>query len=110
MANGQIVIGDQTWSEPVALTGDGVVENWSPVPVANLSIETLAPLLEQQAELLVVGTGSQQILPDREFMFAMARSGVGLEFMDTPAAARTFNVLIGEGRSVAAILYPTSAT
>jgi uncharacterized protein len=40
-------------------------------------------------------------------MFAMARSGIGLEIMDTPAAARTFNVLLGEGRSVTALLYPT---
>ena len=56
-------------------------------------------------ELIVVGTGSTQIMPDRELMFAMARKGVGLEVMDTPAAARTYNVLIGEGRSVAAVLY-----
>ena len=109
MANGQIVVGNQTFSEPVALTGDRIVEAWSAVPVESLSIETLAPLLELQPELIVVGTGSQQLLPHREFMFAMARAGVGLEFMDTPAGARTFNVLIGEGRSVAAILYPTSA-
>jgi uncharacterized protein len=46
-------------------------------------------------------------MPNRDLMFAMARSGVGLEFMDTPAGARTFNVLLGEGRSLAAILYPT---
>lgn len=109
VANGQIVIGDQIWSEAIALTGDGVIDDWSAVAVENLSIDSLAPLLERNPELIVVGTGSQQMLPDRELMFAMARAGVGLEFMDTPAGARTFNVLIGEGRSVAAILYPTSA-
>ena len=38
-------------------------------------------------------------------MFAFARRGVGFEVMDTRAAARTFNVLAGENRRVAAVLY-----
>ncbi|MDX1507868.1 MAG: Mth938-like domain-containing protein [Woeseiaceae bacterium] len=38
-------------------------------------------------------------------MFAFARAGIGLEVMNTPAAARTFNVLAGEGRRIAAVLY-----
>jgi uncharacterized protein len=38
-------------------------------------------------------------------MFAFARRGIGLEVMDTAAAARTFNVLSTEGRRVAALLY-----
>lgn len=107
VANGQFVIGDQSWSEPIALTAEGIVDDWTIVPVEQLSIDALAPLLEQQPELIVIGTGSQQLLPHRDLMFAMARANTGLEMMDTPAAARTFNVLIGEGRSVAAILYPT---
>ena len=101
----EILIGNQVWSEPVALTGDGVLDDWTPAPIETLSIEDLAPLIETNPELIVVGTGSEQVLPNRELMFAMARQGIGLEMMDTPAAARTFNVLISEGRSVAAVLY-----
>lgn len=107
VANGVILVGDQAWSEPVALSGEGVIDDWPAVDVPELSQATLQPLLALQPELVIVGTGSQQSLPDRELMFAMARAGIGLEFMDTPAAARTFNVLINESRSVAAILYPT---
>ena len=107
VADGQFVIGERIWKEAIALTPDGVYEDWPAVPVNDLSTDALQPLLELQPELIVVGTGSQQVLPDRELMFAMARANIGLEVMDTPAAARTFNVLIGEGRSVAAVLYPT---
>ena len=53
----------------------------------------------------MVGTGKDGEFPPRELMFAFARRGVGLELMDTAAAARTFNVLAGEGRHVAAVLY-----
>jgi uncharacterized protein len=109
VANGQFLIGEHKLSETVALSTEGVIDNWSEVAVEELAFEALAPLLELQPELIVVGTGSQQLLPGRELMFAMARANVGLEMMDTAAAARTFNVLISEGRSVAAVLYPTDS-
>ena len=107
VANGQFLIGDQVWSDPIALTPNGVLEGWAAPPIENLSMESLSTILELGPELVIFGTGSRQLLPDRDLMFAMARSGVGLEVMDTPAGARTFNVLLGEGRAVAAVLYPT---
>ena len=109
VANGEFLIGDQTWSDTIALTAAGVIEDWQAVATTELTPEALSPLLALEPELLVIGTGSRQALPDRDLMFAMARAGIGLEVMDTPAAARTFNVLLGEGRAVAAILYPTDA-
>jgi len=109
VANGQFLIGEDTWAEAIALTADGIVADWAAIPVEALSRDSLEPLLRLQPEVLIVGTGSRQMLPDRSLMFAMARAGVGLELMDTPAAARTFNVLANEGRSVAAVLYPTDS-
>lgn len=101
----EIQIGDQVWSEPIALTPEGVLEDWVPVPVESLTIDDLDVLIDTGPAIIVLGTGDQQLLPDRDLMFAMARRGIGLEVMDTPAAARTFNVLVGEGRSVAAVLF-----
>ena len=101
----EILIGNQVWSKPVALTGDGVLDDWVPAPVEALSIDDLATLIAANPDVIVIGTGSAQVLPNRELMFAMARKGIGLEMMDTPAAARTFNVLVSEGRSVAAALF-----
>jgi len=75
------------------------------VPVESLTVDDLALLIETRPELILLGTGNKQLLPDRDLMFAMARRGIGFEVMDTPAAARTFNVLVGEGRSVAAVLF-----
>lgn len=107
VANGEFLIGEQSWSEAIALTADGVVDDWRAVAIADLAPQSLAALLDLQPELVIIGTGTRQVLPDRDLMFAMARAGVGLELMDTPAAARTFNVLVNEGRAVAAVLYPT---
>ena len=82
-----------------------MLEEWVVVPIESLTIDDLALLIETGPDLIVLGTGNQQLLPDRDLMFAMARRGIGLEVMNTPAAARTYNVLVGEGRSVAAVLF-----
>jgi len=94
-----IRINDRFWSEAIALTAEVFIDSWQSVPLASV-------LLEHSPELVIVGTGKKSVFPPRELMFAFARRGVGLELMDTAAAARTFNVLAGEGRRVAAVLYP----
>lgn len=105
VSDGEIRIGNEVHSGPVALTSEGIMDAWLAPPLESLSIDDLDELLAGEPELLVLGTGATQVLPGRQLMFAMARRGVGLEMMDTAAAARTFNVLVGDGRSVAAVLY-----
>ena len=55
-------------------------------------------------DVILLGTGPANIFPPRDLVFAMARRGIGFEVMDTRAACRTFNVLVGEGRRVRAAL------
>ena len=52
--------------------------------------------------LIVLGTGDRQVFPPAVVMAACLSRGIGLEVMNNPAAARTFNILAGEGRKVAA--------
>ncbi len=101
-----IRINDQVWSKTVALTPQEIIESWDSMPLSEMSASDFGPVLERTPELVIVGTGAKSELPPRELMFSFARLGIGLELMDTKAAARTFNVLAGEGRHVAAVLYP----
>lgn len=101
-----ICINEQIWSETIALTPEEVISPWASVPVLELTEEHFAPLLAHSPELVLVGSGANCEFPPRELTFSFARLGVGLELMDTTAAARTFNVLAMEGRRVAAVLYP----
>jgi len=101
-----IRINDRFWSETIALTPEEYIDSWRSVPLSDLTEDHFSALLEYGPELVIIGTGAKSAFPPRELMFAFARLGVGLELMDTAAAARTFNVLAGEGRRVAAILYP----
>lgn len=101
-----IRINEQLWSETIALTPQEIISPWNSVLLGELNEDHFAPLLAHTPELILVGSGAKSEFPPRELMFAFARRGVGLEVMDTAAAARTFNVLALEARRVAAVLYP----
>ena len=85
-------------------------DGWSPPPVAELTIEHLAPLLvlEPQPEFLILGTGRSMAFPPRALVGALEQKGIGIEAMDSRAAARTWGILRGEGRWIAAALLPLS--
>ena len=100
-----IRIGDEVYTQTIGVTVDAVIENWESKRIADLVEDDFAPLLELEPEVIVLGTGASNIFPPRELVFAMARRQIGFESMDTTAAARTFNVLAGEGRQVAAVLH-----
>ncbi len=101
---GAIKIGDETISENVVLFRNAIQHGISIDNVAALQEQDLDDLLSQQPEIVIFGTGWKSQRPPRELVFAMARRGIGFETMDTPAACRTFNILVSEGRDVAAIL------
>lgn len=100
---GVIRIGDNDYRRTVGLTAATVVDMPTP-SFEQLAIDDLEPLLESTPEILLLGTGWTQRQPGRELVFGMARRGIGLEVMDTPAACRTFNILLAEERKIAALL------
>ena len=102
---GEIRIGDDAFDHTIALTTDSVIEDWPQKAVVDLTEDDFSPLLDFNPEIVVLGTGSSNVFAPRDLVFAMARRGTGFEVMNTAAAARTFNVLAGEGRQVACVLY-----
>ena len=100
-----IHVGGQAYDRTIAMTAGSVIDAWPDKAVADLVEDDFAPVLDEQTEVLILGTGSSSVFPPRELVFAMARRGIGLEVMNSMAAARTFNVLAAEGRQVAAVLY-----
>jgi uncharacterized protein len=79
---------------------------WAVTAAADLTLDSFAPVLALGAPLgfLLLGTGAAQVFPDPAIRSAFAAAGLGLEAMDTGAACRTYNVLLGEERVFAAAL------
>lgn len=101
---GEIRIGGETLTENVVLTPDRAIRAWPADDVERLDESDFESLIESGAEMIVLGTGWRSVFPPRELVFALARRGIGLETMTTPAACRTFNILVNEGRRAAAVL------
>ena len=80
--------------------------SWTPTSLETLTAADLAPIIERarEVEFVLLGTGAVQALPPRPIREALQAARIGLEFMDTPAAARLYNVLASEGRRLAAAL------
>ncbi len=100
-----IIVDGKPYSQTIALTPEEVLDDWQAKPVADLTDNDFEGLLGLSPEIILLGTGDHNVFPPRDLMFAFARRGIGLECMDTAAAARTFNVLASEGRQIAAVLY-----
>ena len=59
-------------------------------------------ILEHQPEVILIGTGNQLIFPEPSIYIDIVNQGVGIEFMDSGAACRTYNILMSEDRRVIA--------
>jgi len=79
---------------------------WSATSAEGLDAEDIDFLLSRLDPPITVllGTGVTQVWPSPEVYAAFAKAGIGLEPMSTGAAARTYNILIAEKRTIAAAL------
>ncbi|MEP6899083.1 MAG: Mth938-like domain-containing protein [Rhodanobacter sp.] len=97
-----ITLIDRELTRSFLLAPDQAVEDWPVDSAALLDASHVDTLLALQPELVILGTGERQVFPAAAFMAGFLRKGVGIEAMDNAAAARTYNLLAGEGRRVVA--------
>ena len=62
--------------------------------------------LAKAVDVIFYGTGAEVSHPPKDLRQSVEAAGIGLEAMATPAACRTYNVLLSEGRRVALAAYP----
>lgn len=96
------LVNERALSASFIVTPQVLVEDWAVASVSDLGIAHLERILALEPVLIVLGTGATQVFPSQQWMAACLSRGIGLEVMNNPAAARTFNILAGEGRKVAA--------
>jgi len=102
-----VLVNQETLRTSFVLTPNQLVQDWRPVSVDELQPEDMDAVLALQPALVLLGTGPRQRFPSPAVMAALLTRGIGIEVMDSGAAARTFNVLATEGRKVvAAFLVP----
>ena len=100
----RILIGEQVFERSLVLLGDRILPHWRPDHFDQLEAVDLDQLIPLQPDLVLLGTGNRQRFPAPALYRGLIDAGIGLEAMTTAAACRTFNILAGEGRRVAAAL------
>jgi len=89
------------------LLPEGPVLAWTVSAFEQIDEAAIAGLLGHCPEIVLLGTGARQRFPHPRVAAALAGARIGLDVMDTPAACRTYNILVAEGRRVLAALLPT---
>lgn len=104
---GRFSISEREWREPVLVT-PAATHPWPVTRAEDLSLESLSPLRDavSPTELLVLGCGARAVFIQPDVRGALKAAGFGLEVVDTGSACRIYNVLLAEGRRVAAALIP----
>ena len=104
---GHFNIAGRDWRGPVLVMPTFTVP-WPVVKADELALDNLTALKDAPAptELLVLGCGPRSLFIAAETKAAIRAAGMALEIVDTGSACRTYNVLLAEGRRVAAALIP----
>lgn len=104
---GAIQINNRRFSKTVVVMPDAIHDEFSSLVTPNeLDEAVFSSLADLDPEVVVIGTGSAQQFLHPRLWAHLSRKGLGVEFMDTAAACRTYNILMSEGRRVAALLFP----
>jgi uncharacterized protein len=99
-----VTIAKREYRQHLIVTPEHIFEPWQAPTAAKLGIDDFNCLSGLELEVVLLGTGKAQIFPSPLLQVEFGRLGIGFEVMNTGAACRTFNILAGEGRRVAAAL------
>jgi len=101
---GYVEVNGKRYSSSLVVSGERLVIDWPATSVDSLAADHLAAILELKPEIAILGTGATFRFPDPARLAALHQARIGVEVMDTPAACRTYNILLAEGRGVVAAL------
>ncbi len=103
--NGQFRIADTVYDGSVIVFPDHA-ELWAAYTGNAVSADHLAMVIKHadSTDILILGCGDHFTPPPKELRSTLKEHGIVLEWMDTGAACRTYNVLLSEARRVAAAL------
>jgi len=104
---GHFLIGERDWREPVLVTRTATTA-WSVMRAEDISLASLDALKQAPTatELLILGCGQRAAFIPPALRGELKAAGLALEVVDTGSACRIYNVLLAEGRRVAAALIP----
>jgi len=104
---GNVFINNLIHQQSLIISPDSLISPWEVADVSQLNEASLASVLENQPEIMIIGTGETLVLPEPKIIALFAQHRIGMEAMNTSAACRTYGILVAEGRkATAGIIFP----
>lgn len=98
-----VTVIDRTLRRSLIVSATRIVEGFPVQRPDQFDEAAIESVLALKPEVVVLGTGARAVFPPQAVLARFLSRGIGLETMDSAAAARTFNVLTGDGREVVAV-------
>lgn len=103
-APGRVTVNQDVYTASLIVTPERIVADWRPRAFADLTPADIEAIAALEPEVVLFGTGERLLFPPPALTRCLIAAAIGFEAMDTGAACRTYNVLMSEGRRVAAAL------
>ncbi|MDX8411920.1 MAG: MTH938/NDUFAF3 family protein [Mariprofundaceae bacterium] len=102
-------IGDSSYAGSLLIHDNTIVHPWQPQRLKDLTLDHLEPVFASPPEVLLIGSGRKTAFPTMAVLDALTAAHIGFECMASQACARTFNLLVMEGRQVSTAIMPPAS-
>ena len=99
-----VMVNGERYTTHIVVSAQEVRNDWQAPDFDELSEAHFNYFLALKPEILLLGTGASQRFPHPRLYRALTDAHIALECMDTPAACRTYNILVAEDRKVVAAI------
>ncbi|OGS97077.1 MAG: hypothetical protein A3K04_06220 [Gallionellales bacterium RBG_16_56_9] len=99
-----VMVNGERYGHSIAVLAGEVRSDWAVADFDALCAAHFDYFLALEPDVLLLGTGARQRFPHPRLYRALTNAGIGVECMDTPAACRTYNILVAEDRKVIAAI------
>ncbi|MGA7750237.1 MAG: Mth938-like domain-containing protein [Gallionella sp.] len=99
-----VMVNGERHERSIVVLAEEVRSDWIVASFDELNEAHFTYFVAIKPDVLLLGTGSTQQFPHPRLYRTLTDAGIGVECMDTPAACRTYNILVAEGRRVAAAI------
>ncbi|MDP2144618.1 MAG: Mth938-like domain-containing protein [Gallionella sp.] len=101
---GHVAVNGVRYDSSIVVQADEVHSDWNPADFDDLTEADFEYFLKLKPEVLLFGTGTTQRFAHPKLYRMLTEARIAVEFMDTPAACRTYNILVAEDRNVVAAI------
>ncbi len=99
-----VIVNQTRYTNSMVIMPEKLITQWEPRGLNDLELHHLDEIADLTPGIVLLGTGPVLEFPDQAVLGYFLQRGIGIEVMDTAAACRTYNILMSEGRNVAAVI------